>query len=62
MIPEEVENRIAKYFLHNYLPEEVMMEIENRLLSICLCMEEEELDLDGLVNLAIGILRDRLGD
>lgn len=33
MIPEEVENRIAKYFFHRYLPEEVRIEVEYRLLT-----------------------------
>ncbi len=35
MIPTEVENRIAKYFFHRYLPEEVMMTI----VINSLCME-----------------------
>jgi len=32
MIPEEVENHIAKYFLHMYLPEEVIQEFVEKLL------------------------------
>ncbi|MBB6447869.1 hypothetical protein [Bacillus benzoevorans] len=31
MIPEEVELRIAKYFFHMYLPDEVMREVEEKL-------------------------------
>ncbi len=41
MIPEEVENRIAKYFFHNYLPNEVMYEIVDKLLPLCTYAEKE---------------------
>ncbi|WP_183041249.1 hypothetical protein [Salipaludibacillus neizhouensis] len=53
MIPEEVENRIAKYFFHNYLPDEVMMEIVDKLLPPCIYTEEEDLDIDELILWAI---------
>lgn len=56
MIPIEVENRIAKYFFQMYLPEEVMIEIEGRLLPPCLWNKEEELDYDELVRWAIEII------
>ncbi len=46
MIPEKAENRIAKYFFHNYLPDEMMMEIVDKLLSPCICTEKENLDFD----------------
>lgn len=56
MIPTEIENRVAKYFFHMYLPEEIMIEIEDRLLPPCLWNEEEELDYDELVRWAIEII------
>ncbi|WP_413378290.1 hypothetical protein [Alkalihalobacillus sp. 1P02AB] len=46
MIPIEVENRIAKYFFHYYLPQEVMAKVESRLLQICVFEDEEFLDHD----------------
>lgn len=61
MIPEEVENRIAKYFFHNYLPDEIMYELVDLLIPQCLNVEDEnDLDEDGLVTEAVLILRDRL--
>ena len=61
MIPEEVENRIAKYFFHTYLPDEVMMEIVDKLLPACLEEEEEEdLDFDELVYLATEVIDEQL--
>lgn len=62
MIPSEVENRIARYFLHKYLPNNVMMAIEERLLPPCIWNEEEELDQDELVRLAIEIIDHQLRD
>ncbi|WP_010530085.1 hypothetical protein [Lentibacillus jeotgali] len=62
MIPEEIENRIAKYFFHRYLPEEVRIEVESRLLPSCIWIEEEDLDCDELVRLAIRIIDKQLGD
>lgn len=56
MIPIEVENRIAKYFFHMYLPDEVMVQIENRLLPSCIWSEEEDLDHDELIRWAIEII------
>lgn len=56
MIPIEVENRIAKHFFHTYLPDEVMMEVENRLLPHCVWCEEENLDHNELVRWAIEII------
>lgn len=61
MIPEEVESRIAKYFFHNYLPDEIMYELIDLLIPQCLNVEDEEnLDFDELVTEAVLILRDRL--
>ncbi len=62
MIPIEVENRIAKYFFHRYLPEGVMIKIEDRLLPTCIWTEEEDLDHDGLVRWAIEIINKQLED
>lgn len=56
MIPKEVENRIAKYFFHMYLPDEVMMEVEERLLTSCIWIEDENLDHNELVGWAIEII------
>lgn len=61
MIPEEVENRIARYFFHNFLPEDLMYEIEDLLLPQCLCEEnEEDIDIDSLVYQAVIMLQDQL--
>ena len=62
MIPEQVENRIAKYFFHNYLPDEVMMDVVDKLLSQCIWTEEEDLDFDELVHWAIEIIDQQLED
>lgn len=62
MIPTEVENRIAKYFFHMYLPDEVMMEVEKRLLPSCIWKEEKNLDYDELVRWAIEIIDKQLED
>ena len=56
MIPLKVENRIASYFFHRYLPEEVMIKIVYRLLTPSIWSEEEALDFDELFSLAIEIL------
>ena len=61
MIPEEVKNRIAKYFFHNYLPDEIMYELVDLLIPQCLNVEDEnDLDQDRLVTEAVLILRGRL--
>lgn len=60
MIPEEVELRIAKYFFHMYLPDEVMREVEEKLLLPCIWTDEEELDHDELVRWALEIIDERL--
>lgn len=56
MIPIEVENRIAKYFFHMFLPDDVMIKIEDRILPTCIWTKEEDLDYDELVRLAIEIM------
>jgi len=56
MIPEEVEIRIAKYFFHMYLPDDVMSEIEGKLLPSCIWTVEEDVDHDELVRRAIEII------
>lgn len=60
MIPPEVENRKAKYFFHVYLPEEVMLKVEEKLLDSCIWVDDEELDDDELVNFAIDIIDEQL--
>ncbi|WP_088051624.1 hypothetical protein [Virgibacillus dakarensis] len=60
MIPVEVENRIAKYFFHNYLPGEIMWEVEERLLEVCIWEDEKNLDHDELVNWALDIISKQL--
>lgn len=39
MIPAEVEYRIAFYFYRMYLPEEVMLQVVDRLLPTCIWSE-----------------------
>ncbi len=61
MIPIEVENRIATYFFHRFLPEEVMDQIVELLLPLCLeADKEEDLDRDDLVRQAVTIIEARL--
>jgi hypothetical protein len=61
MIPIEVENRIAKHFFHHFLPEEVMEQIIELLLPLCLEVnEDDELDGDVLVRQAVLIIESRL--
>lgn len=61
MIPIDVEQRIAVYFMHQYLPEEVLNELVRVLLPLCLMVEEEEdLDKDELVKIAIQIIDNHL--
>jgi hypothetical protein len=62
MIPTEVESRVANYFFHRFLPEEVMMKIVDRLLTACVWGEEEDLDIDELVRWAIEIIDEELED
>lgn len=61
MIPEGVENRIARYFFHNYLPDEIMYELVDLLIPQCLNIEDEsDLDQDALVTECVFILLERL--
>ncbi|WP_203249334.1 hypothetical protein [Sporosarcina beigongshangi] len=60
MIPVEVENRIANYFFHVYLPEEAMRKVEARLLPPCLSIEDKAIDPDELVRWAIDIIDEQL--
>lgn len=61
MIPIEVENRIAKYFFHHFLPEDVMEQLIELLIPLCLeADEEEDLDQDELVRQAVLIIKARL--
>ncbi|MEI3611412.1 hypothetical protein [Pseudogracilibacillus sp. SO30301A] len=60
MIPEEVELRIARYFFHMYLPDDVMRSLEAKLLPSCIGMDEEELDHNELVRWALEIMDKQL--
>jgi len=60
MIPSEVENRIARHFLHMYLPDEVMMKVEDRLLPSCISIEDEAINHDELVRWAIEVIDKQL--
>ncbi|QUW21262.1 hypothetical protein JSQ81_15830 [Sporosarcina sp. Marseille-Q4063] len=60
MIPSEVENRIARYFFYIYLPEEVMLNVEEKLLNSCVLVEDENLNHDELVNFVIDIIAEQL--
>ncbi|PIC80709.1 hypothetical protein CSV75_02650 [Sporosarcina sp. P18a] len=60
MIPEEVENSIATYFFHRYLPDEVMEKVEIGLLTRCIGVVEEEIDMDELVLWAIRVIDDEI--
>lgn len=62
MMPEEVENRIAKHFFHYYLPDDVMTKIVDKLLPPCIFTQDEDLDVDELVRWAIEIIEEQLGD
>lgn len=62
MIPPAVENRIARYFLHMYLPDKVQQAIEEKLLPSCICNDEENIDQDELVRWAIEIIDQELRD
>lgn len=60
MIPIDVENRIARYYFHNFLPYEVMGELESLLLPYYL--EDEEPSDDEMVQKAIKFIEKRLED
>lgn len=62
MIPRAVENRIARYFLHMYLPDKVLQAVEEKLLPSCIWNEEEDIDQDELVRWAIEIIDQELRD
>lgn len=61
MISSEVEDRIARYFFHRYLPEDVRLEIVGKLLSFYLIDDnEDEPSADEMVKLAIDIIDSQL--
>jgi hypothetical protein len=60
MIPEEVELRIARYFFHMYLPNDIMKNVEDRLLPSCIWTDTGELDHDELVRCALEIIDKQL--
>lgn len=61
MIPMAVENRIARYFFHNYLPDAIMDELVDLLIPQCLNAEDErDLDEDALVMESVLFLQDQL--
>jgi hypothetical protein len=61
MIPSEVENRIARYFMHMYLPDEVGWQLKKDYYLLH-WNEEENLDQDELVRWAIEIIDKQIGD
>lgn len=60
MISEEVENRIARYYFHNYIPTKIGEELESLLLPYFL--EDDEPNPDEMVRLAINFINDALLD
>lgn len=58
MISVEVEVRIALYYFRNYLPDEIMMKIEEKLLPFYL--EDVEPPDDDMVKLALSIIENAL--
>ena len=61
MISSEVEDRIARYFFHRYLPEDVRLEIVGKLLPFNLIDDDEdEPSADEMVKLAIDIIDSQL--
>jgi len=60
MISEEVENRIARYYFHNYIPTKIGEEFESLLLPYFL--EDDEPDPDEMVRMAISFINDALLD
>ncbi|UUX35233.1 hypothetical protein [Fundicoccus culcitae] len=58
MISEEVENRIARYYFHRYLPTSIMEELESLLLPYFL--EKDEPSADEMVRLAISYIEKEL--
>ena len=49
MISEEVENRIARYYFHNYIPTKIGEELESLLLPYFL--EDDEPNPDEMVRM-----------
>ena len=61
MISSEVEDRIARYFFHRYLPEDVRLEIVGKLLPFYLIDDDEDKpSADEMVKLAIDIIDSQL--
>ena len=60
MIPSEVEDRIARYYFQRYLPDNIMMELEEKLLPFYL--EDEEPVAEDMVKLALTIIDNALED
>lgn len=63
MISSEVEDRIARYFFHRYLPEDVRLEIVGKLLPFYLIDDDEDEDepsADEMIKLAIDIIDSQL--
>lgn len=58
MIPSEVEDRIARYYFQHYLPDKIMLELEEKLLPFYL--EDEEPVAEDMVKLALTIIDNAL--
>ena len=60
MISGEVENRITRYYFHNYIPTRIREKLESLLLPYFL--EDDEPDPDEMVRMAINFINDALLD
>lgn len=58
MIPSEVEDQIARYFFQRYCPDNIMLELEEKLLPFYL--EDEEPQTEDMVKLALTIIDNTL--
>lgn len=54
MIPSEVEDRISRYYFQHYLPDKIMLELEEKLLPFYL--EDEKPQTENMVKLALTII------
>jgi len=60
MISQKVENRIAGYYFHRYLPTHIMEELESLLLPHFL--EDEEPSADEMVMMAVKYIDEALAE
>lgn len=65
MIPEEVEDRIARFYFYNYLPDDIMYELEMLPLPLYISDygdEQEDPPSDEVVKIAIEFLMEALDE